>query len=64
MVSVMVYPCMVCFALSMDLFVLCVACLTVFGCGCFRMLWSWLVWLEVLCWIDHVWSSKECVLCL
>ena len=28
--SVMVYPCMLCFALSMDLFVLCVACLTVF----------------------------------
>ena len=19
------------------------------------------MWLEVLCWIDHVWSSKECV---
>ena len=28
--SVMLYPCMVCVALSMDLFVLCVACLTVF----------------------------------
>ena len=27
MVSVMVYPCMFCVALSMDLFVLCVACL-------------------------------------
>ena len=30
MVSVMLYPCMLCVALSMDLFVLCVACLTVF----------------------------------
>ena len=30
MVSVMLYPCMVCVALSMDLFVLCVACLIVF----------------------------------
>ena len=29
--SVMLYPCMFCFALSMDLFALCVACLTVFG---------------------------------
>ena len=27
-VSVMLYPCMFCVALSMDLFVLCVACLT------------------------------------
>ena len=30
MVSVMLYSCMFCVALSMDLFVLCVACLTVF----------------------------------
>ena len=29
MVSVMLYPCMFCVALSRDLFVLCVACLTV-----------------------------------
>ena len=29
MVSVMLYPCMFCVALSMDLFVLCVTCLTV-----------------------------------
>ena len=46
MVSVMLYPCMFCVALSMDLFVLCVACLTVcelfgetirnmFGCVCY-----------------------------
>ena len=30
MVSVMLYLCMVCVSLVMDLFVLCVACLTVF----------------------------------
>ena len=30
MVSVMLYPCMLCVSLSMDMFVLCVACLTVF----------------------------------
>ena len=30
MVSVMVYPCMLCVALLVYLFVLCVACLTVF----------------------------------
>ena len=30
MVSVMLYPSMFCVALSMDLFVLCVACLTMF----------------------------------
>ena len=33
MVSVMLYPCMLCVALSMDLFVLCVACLPVFVNG-------------------------------
>ena len=32
----------------MDLFVLCVGCLA---------------WVEVLCWIDNVWYSKECVCC-
>ena len=31
MVSVMLYPCMFRAALSMDLFVLCLACLTLFG---------------------------------
>ena len=30
MVSVMLYPCILCVALLMDLFVLCVACLTAF----------------------------------
>ena len=29
-VSIMLYPCMFCVALSMDRFVMCVACLTVF----------------------------------
>ena len=33
MVSVMLYPCILCVALLMDLFVLCVACLTVFVNG-------------------------------
>ena len=36
MVSVMLYPCMFCVSLSMDLFVLCVACLTVFV-NCFGL---------------------------
>ena len=27
------------------------------------MLCKCLVWVEVLCWIDSVWSSKECVCC-
>ena len=47
MVSVMLYPCVFCVDLSMDLFVLCVACLTsvcelfgetirnMFGCVCY-----------------------------
>ena len=41
MVSVMLYPCMFCVALSMDLFVLCVTCLCIVWssiecvcCGC------------------------------
>ena len=25
--------------------------------------WKSLVWVKVLCWIDRVWSSKECVCC-
>ena len=32
--SVMLYPCMLCVALSMCLFVLCVACLTVVMSAC------------------------------
>ena len=34
MVSVMLYPCMFCVALSMDLFVLCAICLGVFAIRC------------------------------
>ena len=73
----MLYPCMFCVALSMDLFVLCVAYVTVFvNClvtqfeiclGVFVILllnvMDCCVWLEVLYWIDHVWSSIECVCC-
>ena len=72
MVSVMLYPCMFCFALSMDPFVLCIACLTVFvNCllkqfaiclGVFVILLLNVmellkVWLEVLHWINHVWYT-------
>ena len=32
--SVVLYPCIFCVALLMDVFVLCVACLNVFECGC------------------------------
>ena len=35
----MLYPCMSCVALLMDLFVLCVACLTVFGETIRNMFW-------------------------
>ena len=77
MVSVMLYPSIFCVALSMDLFVLCVACLTVFvnclakqfaiclGVAIILLLNGMvlLVWLEVLYCIDRVLSSKECVWC-
>ena len=50
MVSVMLYPCMFCVALSMNLFVLYVACLTVFvNCLvnqfaiCLDVLFCWLM---------------------
>ena len=67
-VSVMLYPCMFCVALLMDMLVLCVACLTVFV-NCFAMCLGvvailllnvmevFCVCVEVLWWIDHVWSS-------
>ena len=70
MVSVMLYPCMVCVALSMDLFVLCFACLTqtycelfhqtirnMFGCVCYFVVDGDGVVVcgwRVLYWIDHV----------
>ena len=61
--SVMLYPCMFCVALSMDLFVLCVAYLTVFvNClGVFVILFVELELLSVFG--GAVWSSKECVCC-
>ena len=68
-VSVMLYSCMFCVALSMDLFfcMLRVCELfretirNMFGCVCNWVWWSFWVWLEVLYWIYHVWSSIECV---
>ena len=53
--SVMLYPCMLCVALLMYLFVLCVACLTVFV--------NCLVKQFAMCWIYHGLPSKECVCC-
>ena len=70
--SVRLYPCILCVALLIDLFVLCVACLTVFGviirnvfgCCCYFVVECYgSVLCVVLCWIDHVWSSKECACC-
>ena len=70
--SVMFYPCMLCVALLMCLFVL---CLTVFvnclvkqfamcvGVVAILLLNVMDVCVVVLCWIYHVWSSKECVCC-
>ena len=56
----------------MELLVLCVACLTgfvnclvkqlaiFFGVVVILLLWKCSVWVELLCWIDRVWS---CVCC-
>ena len=68
---------MLCVSLLMCLFVLCVACLTVFvnclvkqfamclGVVAILLLnvMEVFVCVVVLCWLDHVWSSKECVCC-
>ena len=73
--SVMLYPCMLCVALLM--FVLCVACLTVFVNCLVKQFAMCLGVVAILllnvmdvfsvcggaCWIDHVCSSKECVCC-
>ena len=75
-VSVMLYPCMFCIALSMDLFVLCVACLTVFvNClvkqfaKCLGVLFCCRMWL--LCVVGGALLDRPfmvfhrmCVLCL
>ena len=58
--SVMLYPCILCVALLMCLFVLCVACLTLFV-NC--LVKQFTICVVILCWIDNVWSSKECVCC-
>ena len=66
--SVMLYPCILCVALLMDLFVLCVVCFTKQFTICLSVVvilvveyyGSVSVWVEVICWIDRVWSSKEC----
>ena len=59
--SVMLYPYLFCVILSMDLFVLCVACQT--GFVNYLVKKFAIVCLMVLCWIDHVWSSIYCVCC-
>ena len=66
---------MLCVALLMCLFVLCVACLTAFV-NCLVKQFAMCLGVDailllnvmdvfacvvVLCWIDQVWSSKECV---
>ena len=75
--SVMLCPCSFCVSLLMYLFVLFVACLTVFV-NCLMKQFAMclgvvavlllnamdvLVWVEVLNWIDRVWSSTECACC-
>ena len=70
----MLYPCIVCVAVLVYLFILYVACLTVFV-NClvkqFAMCLDVVAILllnvmdvfsvgRVLCWIDRVWSSKKC----
>ena len=63
-------PCMFCVALSMDLFCVLRVCewfgetvRNMFWCVCYLVVERDGVWLEVLFWIDHVWSSKESVCC-
>ena len=48
-VSVMLYPCIFCVALLMDLLVLCGACLTVFVNCLVKQLAIFLVWLWLFC---------------
>ena len=54
---------------------ICLVCLTVFVNGLVKqfaiclgvvamlLLNDMEVWVEVLCWIDRIWSSKECACC-
>ena len=73
----MLYPCVLCVALLMCLcFVGCVfdsvcelfgeTIRNVFGCCFYFVVECYgcvLVCVVVLCWIDHAWSSKECMCC-
>ena len=68
--SVMLYPCMLCVALLMCLFGLCVSQCLCLGVVVILMLSVMDVFsvcggalLDRPLWIDHVWSSKECVCC-
>ena len=61
-VSMILYPCISCVArvaLLVYMFVLCVACLGVVVILLPNVMDVFSV-VEVLCWIDRVWSSKEC----
>ena len=75
--SVMLYPCMLCVALLMCLFVLCVACLTVFV-NCLVKQFAMCVGVVAILLLNvmdvfsvcggalldrPLWSSKECVCC-
>ena len=55
--SVMLYPCMFCYSVNGSV------CFVCFVFDSFCELFGVLVCVEVLCWIYHVWSSKECVCC-
>ena len=63
MVSVMLYPYMVCAALSMDMFVLCVVCLTVFVNCPVKQLAICLAVDVILLMNAMELSSKECMCC-
>ena len=66
--SVILCPCICCVALLMYLFVLFVACLTVFV-NCLVKQFAMclgvvaVLLLKVLCWIGRVWCSTECARC-
>ena len=72
--GVMLYPCILCVSLLMDLFLMCVACLTVFVNCLVKQFAMCLGVVDILLfnvmdvfsvcggdWVDHVWCSKECV---
>ena len=71
--SVMLYPCMLCSVNVSACFVCCefvnwlvkqfAMCLGVVAILLLNIMDVFSVCVVVLCWIDHVWSSKECVCC-